>query len=116
MPAFMGICADTIPEIMGARGELVIFFVCFAVAAAQLVCCWKSEDILLRLLPTAINIVCILVFFLLWVNSPDQSAWEDRLILLITSLFTLASIGLSWGIFWLWNYVQNKTGGNPAGY
>ncbi len=116
MPAFMPVCAEAASEYMGAPVGLILFFICLAVATTQLICCWKSEDILFWLLPTAVNVVCILVFFLLWVNSPDESAFYIRLNLLVTSAFTLASIGLSWGIFWLWNYIQNSSGGNPAGY
>ena len=115
MPAFMHVCAETTPEFMGAPVGLVLFFICFAVIATQLVLCWKTENILLWLVPVAVDVICILVFFLFTVNT-EGDIFYVWLNLLVASLFSLASIGLSWGIFWLWNFLQNNTPGNPAGY
>lgn len=116
MPAFMHVCAEPLPDIMGARADLVIFFICLAVFTTQLFCCWKVENILVWFVPLVVNIICIVVFFLLWVNAADEVAFYERLDMLIASLFSLLAIGLGWGIFWLWNFLQSKNGGNPAGY
>ncbi len=104
------------PEIMGVPGEIVLIFISIAMIAVQFFTCWKWDNILIWLIPTVVNIICIIAFFLILTSSTGEQAFEDRWITLLCSLVALGADGLGWGIWWLWNYMRNRGSGNPAGY
>ena len=100
----------------GVDTFLVMTFVCLAVIAIQFFCCWKWDHPLIWLIPTVVNIILIIVFFFLFVNSPDETALWERLDLFHYSLIALGADLVGWGTWLLWNYVRNGSSSNPAGY
>lgn len=104
------------PEIMGVPGEIVLIFISIAMIAIQFFTCWKWDNILIWLIPTVVNIICVIVFFVIWTSCTEKQAFDDWGITLLCSLATLGADILGWGLWWLWNFVQNRGSENPAGY
>lgn len=104
------------PEIMGVPGEIVLIFIAIAMIAIQFFTCWKWGNPLIGLIPTAVNIICVIVFFLVFVSCTDEQAYEAWGVTLTCSLAALGADLIGWLTWVIWNAVRNSGPSNPAGY
>ena len=108
---------EVIPEIIdGVDTYIVLFFVALAVGVLQFFCCWKWQNIFVRLIPTVITFLGVVVFFIL--TTTVSEGWIALGYLAYTVicgiLFGATLVGwLAWFIFCV---AHGRISFNPIGY
>jgi hypothetical protein len=99
------------PIIDGVTLDIIMVFVCVAMAITQFFFSWKFYNIFMKLLPSIVNVGAIIFFFTMLENT--SADWKT---IFICSLITLAADILGWITWAVWNGVRNSEPRNPTGY
>ena len=100
----------------GVSDIIVISVVAIAFVCRQFFCCWKWQNLFVRLLPTISTFVAAVVFFILMTQVAE--GWEvlGYLILIIYAGIMLGATLVGWIAWAIFCAAHNRTSLNPDGY
>ena len=85
----------------------------FVVLPIQLVLCFKAKKRLIKLLPTAVFAVAMIVFYIMMLTAKDWSALVYVILAVFFGVLFLFS-GIAWGIWAVLRLVNKKKCGKTA--
>ena len=113
MPVLAGLFGG---KIGGVDDGIVIFFIGLAIFSLQFFCCWKWDNILVRLLPSIATLGYAIVFFVMAtrVQNPGQAeeCWKQ----IVYAGIMLGTTILGWIVWGIFCLCHSRVSRNPDGY
>ena len=103
-------------EIGDVNAGVVIFFIGLAVFSLQFFCCWKWDNLFVRLLPSIVALSFTAYFFIMMTQVAEGWDAIGYLFLMIYAAIMLGVTILGWIAWGIFCFCHNKVSRNPEGY